>query len=312
MPVQANQTTKRCVKSSGGEWRGDGERGDTSMPRGCARVSQGEPCLVPAPTLRAALRAQRHRERVLPAAAAPQLLPSCPAQDGDVPTGCRARDGAVPAAPTSCPSSKSGKRRLIPCLVRPAICWHRCQLPKGITERGGEGAIPGPLRSSGKGLAACWRGHGSGGIRSCLRLPTPNPFATFRLAEAIGSGRRKGVPRAGAGASEAQPKVGGRGCAEPKLRRLQTLSIPHRSRLPPAQRWSRARRAAGPRRLRAGGDRESRSGDGLPAASPLWQLRSGLCEPGSELAAHPWGSQSRCPAPGGSWSLPCGEMPRGW
>lgn len=195
---------------------------------------------------------------------------------------------------------KSGQRRLIPCLVPPATCWLRGHLPKGITEQGEEGAIPGPLHSSGKGPAGCSRGHGGGGIGSCLRLPTPNPFATFRLPEAIGSGRRKGVPRAGAGASEAQPKVGGRGCAEPKLRRLQTLSIPHRSRLPPAQRWTHARRAAGPRRLRAGGDRESRSGDGLPPASPLWQLPSWLWKPGSQRTAHPWRRQSRCPAPGAS------------
>lgn len=201
--------------------------------------------------------------------------------------GCPAQDGAVPAAPTSCPSLKSGKRFLIPCLVPPATCWRRGQLSKGITEQGGEGSIAGPPGSSGKGLAGCSRGHGSGGIRSCLRLPTPNPFATFRLPEAVGSGRRKGVPRAGAGASEAQPKVGGRGCAEPKLRRLQTLSIPHRSRLPPAQRWTHARRAAGPRRLRAGGDRESRSGTG--------SLRSG---------SSPLGSASRDPSsqhiPGGA------------
>lgn len=248
------------------------------MPRGCARVSRGEPCLLPLPTLRAALRAQGHRERVLPSAAAPQAAPS-------VGQGCRAQDGAVPAAPTSCPSLKSGKRRLIPCLVPPATCWHQGQLPKGIAEQGGEGAIAGPLHSSGKGLAGCSRGHGGGGIRSRLRLPTPNPFATFRLPEAIGSGRRKGVPRAGAGASEAQPKVGGRGCAEPKLRRLQTLSIPHRSRLPPAQRWSHARRAAGPRRLRAGGDRESRSGTHrAPSLRPP--------RPGSSLSA----LQARIPA----------------
>lgn len=165
--------------------------------------------------------------------------------------------------------------------------------------------MAGPLGSSGKGLAGCSRGHGSGGIRSCLRLPTPNPFATFRLPEAIGSGRRKGVPRAGAGASEAQPKVGGRGCAESKLRRLQTFSIPHRSRLPPAQRWSHARRAAGPRRLRAGGDRESRSGTG--------SLRSGSSPVGSArgIAAHSTSLEEPEPLPG-SWrsgTRPEAEMP---
>lgn len=149
-------------------------------------------------------------------------------------------------------------------------------------EQGGEGAIPGPLCGSGKGLAGSSRGHRGSEIRSSLRLPTPNPFATFRLPKAIGSGRRKGVPRAGDGALEAQPKVGGWGCAEPKPRTLQTLSIPHRSRLPPAQRWTHARRAAGPRGLRSGGDRPPRYEDGLPPASPLWQLLSWLPSAGNQ------------------------------
>lgn len=161
--------------------------------------------------------------------------------------------------------------------------------------------MPGPLRSSGKGPAGSSRGHGGGEIRSSLRLPTPNPFATFRLPKAIGSGRRKGVPRAGDGALEAQPKVGGRGCAEPKPRTLQTLSIPHRSRLPPAQRWTHARRAAGPRGLWSGGDGPPRYEDGLPPASPLWQLLSWLWSAGNQ---DPGTSTEEAKPLPGSWEPP--------
>lgn len=42
-------------------------------------------------------------------------------------------------------------------------------------------------------------------LLSPLWLPTPNPLATFRLPRGH---RRKGVPRAGAGAAGAQPEVG--------------------------------------------------------------------------------------------------------
>lgn len=181
---------------------------------------------------------------------------------------------------------------LVPCSVPLATCWHR---PKDITEQGGESAIPGPLRSSEEEPAGSSRGHGSGEmgeIRSSLRLPTPNPFATFRVPEAIGSGRRKGVPRAGAGASGAQPKVGGRGCAKPKRRALQTPSpSPRGSRLPPARCWTHARWAVPPRGLRSGGDGQPRSEDGLPQ---LWQL---FWKPGSQQTARLRRRQSRCPAP---------------
>lgn len=182
---------------------------------------------------------------------------------------------------------------LVPCSVPLATCWHR---PKDIAEQGGDTAIPGPLCSSGKEPAGSPRGHRGGEmgeIRSSLWLPTPNPFATFRVPEAISSGRQKGVPRARAGASGAQPKVGGRGCAKPKRRVLQTLSpSPRGSRLPPARCWTHARRAVPPRGLQSGGDGQPRGKDGLPQ---LWQL---FWEPGSQQTAHLRRRQSRCPAPG--------------
>lgn len=193
----------------------------------------------------------------------------------------------------------AGKCHRVPCSLPPAP-----DKPRGLTEQGGEGSIPGPLGSSCEGPAGSSRGHGGGQIRRSLRLPTPNPFATFRLPEAIGSGQRKGVPRAGAGALEAQPKVGGRGCAEPKPRALQTSSIPHCSRLPPAQRWTHARRSGGPRGALL---RSRRAPPGLPALAALSWLR----KPGAQHAATLTEEEKLQAGPGGDSGIQPGSPHHG-
>lgn len=306
----ANQTTKRHTKSSDGERQemggapahtepGCGSRAQRSRgregtpPHQGAELGEAEGVRVWPGDPRAGPRFQGSAEspgsqRLAAAGSCHQLQPPRLGQSrhraGMLSPGprCSSSSHLLPKARTLHSSTRQENAASSPARSHQKLVGIRARRPKGITEQGGEGATPGPLHSSGKGPAGSSRGHGGGEIRSSLRLPTPNPFATFRLPKAIGSGRRKGVPRAGDGALEAQPKVGGQGCAEPKPRTLQTLSIPHCSRLPPAQRWTHARRAAGPRGLRSGGDSPPRYEDRLPPASPLWQLLSWLSSAGNQ------------------------------
>lgn len=78
--------------------------------------------------------------------------------------------------------------------------------PAGVMEWGEHRTIPECPAAPARARPGAHMGTGAADpLLSPLWLPTPNPLATFRLPRGH---RRKGVPRAGAGAAGAQPEVG--------------------------------------------------------------------------------------------------------
>lgn len=249
------------------------------MPRGCARVSQREPCVVPGPALSPGTPRPGPAVSYSPAGCS-QHRAGCPAQDGAIPTGRRAQDGAVPAAPTSCPSLKSGKRRLIiPCSVPPATCWHRGQLPKGHHGAGRGRSRPRAPRQlrEGAGWVLAWARKrldpllsAAANAKSIRHVSAPRGN---RLRPAEGSSQGRGR-RLGGSAQGGRP-----GMCRAKAQKAADILHPPPQPAPscpaldPCPEGCGAPAAPGGRRQRV--PLRGRAPSGLPAlAAPLWALRA--------------------------------------
>lgn len=218
----------------------------------------------------------------------------------------RAQGGGVPAAPTSCPSlntlqqqHKAGNRRLVPCSMPSVPATPRAS---GSRERKepSQGPSTTPERPSG---SSC--GHGGSEICSSLRLPTPNPFATFRLPEAIGSGGRRQLPGPEPAPWRLSPRweAGDVPSQSPELCRHSPSPTAAGSLLPSAGPMPGGLR--GPGGLRSGADRQGMGSPPQPPtlAAPLlalecWQPGSQQTAEEAKLLPGSWKPPPQCPSPG--------------